>query len=185
MIKGGSFALPRSLRNFLEIFRFVAILHYYRNFYDMKKTVYVDLDNTLADYLGMCDEMNIRPAEAKHTVGFFRKLKPMSGAVEAYDKLNEHFNVYILSTGPWSNPHSLCEKVEWVKEYLPAAYKNIIFSHHKNLNKGDYLIDDSEKNGAKEFAGEHIKIHSPEFPDWYSVIRYIFEKENICDKIDK
>ena len=145
----------------------------------MRKTIYVDLDNTLADYLGMCDEMHIDPAAAKHTKGFFRKLKPMPGAVEAYDKLNEHFNVYILSTGPWSNPHSLCEKVEWVKEYLPSAYKNIIFSHHKNLNMGDYLIDDSEKNGAKEFAGTHIKIHSPEFPEWNSVIRYIFENENI------
>ena len=40
-------------------------------------------------------------------------------------------------------------------------------------------ICDTEKNGAKEFAGEHIKIHSPEFPDWNSVIKYIFEKENI------
>ena len=121
----------------------------------MKKTVYVDLDNTLADYLGMCDEMHISPVEAKHTIGFFRKLKPMPGAVEAYAKLNEHFNVYILSTGPWSNPHSLYEKVEWVKEYLPTAYKNIIFSHHKNLNVGDYLIDDSEKNGARNLPA-HI-----------------------------
>lgn len=146
---------------------------------NMKKTVYVDLDNTLADYLGMCDQMHISPAEAKHTIGFFRKLKPMPGAVEAYEKLNKHFNVYILSTGPWSNPHSLCEKVEWVKEHLPSAYKNIIFSHHKDLNRGDYLIDDSEKNGAKEFVGTHVKIHSPEFPDWSRVIRFVFEKENI------
>ena len=110
-----------------------------------KKTVYIDLDNTLADYLGMCDQMHISPAEAKHTIGFFKKLRPMPGAVEAYEKLNEHFNVYILSTGPWSNPHSLCEKVEWVKEHLPSAYKNIIFSHHKDLCRGDYLIDDFEK----------------------------------------
>ena len=34
----------------------------------MKKTIYVDLDNTLADYLGKCDEMNISPAEAKLTI---------------------------------------------------------------------------------------------------------------------
>ena len=27
-----------------------------------KKTVYIDLDNTLADYLGMCEEMHISPA---------------------------------------------------------------------------------------------------------------------------
>ena len=70
----------------------------------------------------------------------------MPGAVEAYDKLNEYFNVYILSTGPWGNSHSLCEKVEWIKEHLPSAHKTIIFSHHKDLCRGDYLIDDSEKN---------------------------------------
>lgn len=34
----------------------------------MKKTVYVDLDNTLADYLGMCDEMHLSTDEAKNTV---------------------------------------------------------------------------------------------------------------------
>ena len=28
-----------------------------------KKTVYIDLDNTLADYLGMCDQMHISPAD--------------------------------------------------------------------------------------------------------------------------
>ena len=66
-----------------------------------------------------------------------------------------------------------------MKEYLPNAYKNIIFSHHKDLNKGDYLIDDSIKNGAAEFIGEHIRIHSDKFPDWKSVIKYIFNKENI------
>jgi hypothetical protein len=32
---------------------------------------------------------------------------------------------------------------------------------------------------SNSFAGEHIKIHSPEFPDWNSVIRYIYEKESI------
>ena len=49
-----------------------------------KKTVYIDLDNTVADYLGMCDQMHISPAEAKHTIGFFKKLRPMPGAVETY-----------------------------------------------------------------------------------------------------
>ena len=124
---------------------------------NMKKTIYIDLDNTLADYLGMCDEMHLIPAEAKHTVGFFRKLRPMPGAVEAYDKLNEYFNVYILSTGPWGNSHSLCEKVECIKEHLPSAHKNIIFSHYKDLCRCDYLIDDSEKNGAKELVGTHAE----------------------------
>jgi 5'(3')-deoxyribonucleotidase len=145
----------------------------------MKKIIYIDLDNTIADYVGAANEMNISLNEAKRIEGFFRNLKPMPFAIESYNKLSEHFNVYILSTAPWSNPHALIEKMEWVKEYLPNAYKNVIFSHHKDLNIGDYLIDDSIKNGAAEFTGEHIQIHSDKFPNWNSVIKYIFNKENI------
>ena len=145
----------------------------------MKKIIYIDLDNTLADYVGMANEMNITLEEAKHTEGFFKRLKPMPYAIESYKKLTEHFEVYILSTAPWSNPGALVEKMEWVKEYLPNAYKNVIFSHHKNLNIGDYLIDDSEKNGAKEFTGTHIKIHSTEFPTWNEVVDFIFDREDI------
>jgi 5'(3')-deoxyribonucleotidase len=145
----------------------------------MKKIVYIDLDNTLADYLGMAKIMNVSPSDAKHIPGFFRNLKPIENAIYSYNILNKYFDVYILSTGPWSNPTSFVEKVEWVKEYLPNAYKNIIFSHHKDLNKGDYLIDDSTKNGAAEFEGEHIQIHSDKFPNWDSVIDYILRKEHI------
>ena len=78
-----------------------------------------------------------------------------------------------------SNPNSFVEKVEWVKEYLPNVYKNVIFSHHKDLNRGDYLIDDSIKNGAAKFIGEHIQIHSDKFPAWNDVMTYIFNKENL------
>ena len=145
----------------------------------MKKIIYIDLDNTMADYVGAANEMNISLKEAKRIKGFFRNLRPMPFAIESYNRLSEHFDVYILSTAPWSNPHALIEKMEWVKEYLPKAYKNVIFSHHKDLNIGDYLIDDSTKNGAGEFTGEHIQIHSDKFPNWNSVINYIFNKENI------
>jgi len=144
-----------------------------------KKIIYIDMDNTLADYLGSAKEYGINPDEAKHIKGFFRNLKPMPGAIESFNKLSEYFDVYILTTAPWSNLNAFAEKMEWINEYLPNAYKNVIFSHHKNLNIGDYLIDDSEKNGAKEFFGNHIKIYSEEFINWNSVIKYIFEKENI------
>lgn len=146
-----------------------------------KKIIYIDLDNTLANYSKSANEQGILPSEAKHTKGFFRNLKPVDGAIEAYNLLDKYFDVYILSTAPWSNPDSLAEKLLWVKEWLPNAYKNVIFSHHKNLNIGDYLIDDSLCNGASDFTGEHIHIGC-EFPDWNSVIKYIFNKENISLK---
>ena len=43
----------------------------------MRKIIYIDLDNTLADYVGMAKEMEITLEDAKHTEGFFRRLKPM------------------------------------------------------------------------------------------------------------
>lgn len=145
----------------------------------MRKRIYIDLDNTLADYLAMADAMGVSYKEAKRIPGFFESLKPIPGAIKAYNKLTEHFDVYILSTAPWSNPLALVEKINWVKKYLPSAYKNVIFSHHKDFNIGDYLIDDSDKNGAGEFTGERIKIHSDEFPTWDDVINFIFNKEKI------
>ena len=146
----------------------------------MRKIVYIDLDNTVADYFGMAEKLNVSPNDAKHIPNFFINLEPIEGSIEAYKILEEHFDVYFLTTAPWSNPRALMEKVEWVKKYFPSAYKNIIFSHHKNLLCGDYLIDDSVKNGAAEFGGEHIQIHSEKFPNWSSVIYFIFTKENIA-----
>lgn len=145
----------------------------------MKKTIYIDMDNTLANYAKGAKERNLDPNEAKHVIGFFRNLEPMPDAIESYNKLDKYFNVYILSTAPWSNPQSLVEKVEWVKEHIPRAYKNIIFSHHKDLNTGDYIIDDSTKNGVSRFKGEHIQIGTDRFPNWNTIIEYIFNKEKI------
>ena len=32
--------------------------------------------------------------------GIFSKMKPVEGAIEAYEELTRHFDVYILSTAP-------------------------------------------------------------------------------------
>ena len=54
-------------------------------------------------------------------------------------------------------------------------YKRLIISHHKDLCKGDYLIDDRVKNGDGEFEGELIMYGSDRFPDWMSVINYLIK----------
>ena len=53
------------------------------------------------------------------------------------------------------------------------AYKRLILTHNKQLNIGDYLIDDRTKNGAGEFTGEHIHFGTEKFPDWKSVLDYL------------
>jgi 5'(3')-deoxyribonucleotidase len=42
------------------------------------------------------------------------------------------------------------------KQIGEPAYKRLIISHHKNLNQGDFLVDDRPKNGAIDFTGEWI-----------------------------
>jgi len=155
-----------------------------------KKTIiYIDLDNTLVNFksgVKKCSE----ETKAKYACdeegkphfddipGIFALMKPMPGAEDAFKFLAAHFDVYILSTAPWNNPSAWCDKLNWVKKYLDGekkgkpAFKRLILSHHKNLNRGDFLIDDSTNNGAGEFEGKHILFGSPEFPNWPAVIAY-------------
>ena len=104
----------------------------------------------------------------------FSLMDPLKGAIESYKKLSLTFDTYILSTAPWKNSTGWSDKNEWVKKYLgDVAHKRLILSHHKNLNYGDYLIDDRLANGANLFKGEHIHFGTDKFPDWESVCSYL------------
>ena len=105
-------------------------------------------------------------------------MEPMSGAIEAFPKIAERYDTYILSTSPWDNPTAWIDKLLWVKKYLgPYARKRLILSHHKHLNIGDYLIDDRLKNGADRFQGVHIHFGTADFPDWDTVVNYLITEK--------
>src|SRR4030095_5496424 len=105
--------------------------------------------------------------------GIFSQMRPMPNAVESFEELAKLFDTYILSTAPWDNPRAWSDKLLWVKTHLgEAPYKRLILTHHKNLNRGDYLVDDRTKNGADRFPGELILFGSPQFPDWLAVHAY-------------
>ena len=111
---------------------------------------------TLQEYEGRLDEVP----------GIFSLMEPLEGAKEAFDALAADYDTYILSTAPWENPSAWSDKLLWVKKNLGnAAYKRLILSHHKNLNAGNFLIDDRTKNGAGEFRGEHIHFGTDKFTD--------------------
>ena len=61
---------------------------------------------------------------------------------------------------------------------LPGITTAQLLSHHKQLNRGHYLIDDRTKNGAGEFEGEHIHFGTASFPDWPTVLTYLRAKES-------
>jgi 5'(3')-deoxyribonucleotidase len=147
------------------------------------KTLYVDMDNVLVDFPSgiakVPHDLQIQyEGRLDEVPGIFSLMGPMSEAIESYNFLAKHFDTYILSTAPWHNPSAWSDKLLWVQKYLgEAAYKRLILSHHKNLNDGDYLIDDRTKNGADRFVGEHIHFGTAHFPDWHSVLTYIESKK--------
>lgn len=101
----------------------------------------------------------------------------MPGAIEAYERLSKKFDTYILSTAPWENPTAWSDKLLWVKKYLgTVAHKRLILSHHKNLLKGDFIVDDRVKRGVLEFEGEHIHFGKEKFPGWKVVVEYLEKK---------
>lgn len=101
-------------------------------------------------------------------------MQPMPNAIESYIELTKHFDVYTLSTSPWENETALVDKLRWVKKYLgKIAQRRLIFSHHKNLNIGDYLIDDIAERGTDKFEGEHIHFGTDKFLTWTDVINYL------------
>jgi len=149
----------------------------------MKKIVYVDMDNVLVDFPSgiarLCDEDKTAfDGSYDDCSRIFPLMDPMPGAIESFHELSRLFETYVLSTAPWKNPAAWMHKVEWVHKHLGVdengpAYKRLILSHRKNLNKGHFLIDDRVKNGAAEFEGEHIHFGTPAFPDWKAVMEYL------------
>lgn len=147
-----------------------------------KKILYIDMDNVIVDFQSGINELSHDLKEKfdgrlDEVPGIFSKMIPIENAVESVKELSKVFDTYLLSTAPWDNPSAWSDKIIWVKKYLgEVAYKRLILSHHKNLNKGDYLIDDRTKNGADKFEGEHIHFGQGAFKDWDAVTTYLLNK---------
>lgn len=153
----------------------------------MPKTLYIDMDNTLVDFASGLDrvdsELRDRFAGDEDEIpGIFALMDPMPGAIEAFHELSGVFDTYILSTAPWKNPTAWHDKVDWVHRHIgidhgTPAYKRLILSHHKHLNRGEFLVDDRPgHNGADRFGGEVIAFGHEGFEDWPTVVAYLLDR---------
>ena len=150
------------------------------------KRLYVDMDGVLVDFNSGVNRLNKMTKAAyandpKNAPGVFALMDPIPGAIEAINRLDEKFDVYILSTAPWNNPSAWSDKLNWVKRHLGERFKKrLILSHHKDLLRGDFLIDDWDKHGVTDFQGEWIQFGSERFPDWDSIVSYLDQKDKKC-----
>ena len=151
----------------------------------MKKIVYVDMDNVLVDFQSAFPKLSKKVLDEYENdkddiPGIFALMEPMPGAIESFIELTKYFETYVLSTAPWNNPSAWSDKLLWTKNNLGKhAFKRLILTHHKNLNTGDYLIDDRTKRGVDSFAGEHIHFGTEKFPNWPAVMKYLRSKERL------
>lgn len=151
-----------------------------------KPILYIDLDGVTVDIDTAVNEFIethpfIEKRDAYDHVNF-EKMQPMKYAVEAIKTLDKHFNVFFLSTAPWEHIEAWSDKRKWVGKYFPEFKKRLILTHRKDLQIGDYLIDDRTANGAGSFSGELIQFGTTEFPDWRKVLFFLLDKEDIVCK---
>ena len=129
----------------------------------MKDVIFIDMDGTIADFVGAIERVVESPAEKCHEAlekGFYRNLKVIKGAQEAVALLEKHFDVYIATKPKNANPHCIPEKLEWIEEHFPSLRKKVFFTPNKDLLRGYALIDDHKKWSG--FNGEFILFNAKE-----------------------
>jgi 5'-nucleotidase len=106
----------------------------------------------------------------------FHNLHPIDGAIEAVDILFHKYDLLFLSTPMWALPESYTGKRIWIENHFgEKAMDRLILTKRKDLNHGHYLIDDTTRNGAGEFKGEHIHFGTEKFPNWDSILKYLIK----------
>lgn len=150
-----------------------------------KKILYLDLDGVIADFDKAINSLSSDSGAdqtwsvkvntvCKENPEIFHDLPLIDGAIEATTRLFELFDVYFLSSPMWDMPTSFVGKRHWIEKHFgEAARRRLILTYRKDLNIGDYLVDDRLKNGAAEFRGMHIHFGTKQFPNWEVTLKYL------------
>jgi 5'(3')-deoxyribonucleotidase len=106
------------------------------------------------------------------------KLEEIPGAIEGFRKLEEKYDLWILTRPSFRNVNCYTEKAQWIWDHLGFdIVEKTIMAPNKSFLKGDYLIDDMGNAGQEEFEGEWIHFKTEKFPDWETVTEYLMNKD--------
>jgi len=108
----------------------------------------------------------------------FRVLDVVDGAGEALRQLNNHFDVFIATTPPWSRPEVWGYKRDWIVKHFPWLKRKMILTHRKDLLIGDILIDDSRWRGQPDFKGEWFWFNKDwDNKNWEGCLEWIYKNK--------
>lgn len=162
---------------------------------DIKKQIlYVDMDGVIADFdhgiksifpdleTGInFPEYDKRKDIVDHICetnpDIFHNLKPIDDSIDYVKDLFNYYDLLFLSTPMWNVPNSYIGKRIWLHNHFGELAENkLILTKRKELNIGDYLVDDRLANGAGEFTGYHIHYGTDKFLNWKKVYNFLMEE---------
>lgn len=95
---------------------------------------------------------------------------------KAYEKLIEHYDVYIVAPSSSNNLQQMHDDAKWVEQFLSApAWGRLVFTNQRQMLYGDYLITPTAQakptlQEKSEFMGTQIEWGSDEFKTWEEII---------------
>jgi len=117
----------------------------------------VDLKKAEGNFLSkvLPEEYLDKVTSYPYRAGFFRDLEVMEDSQEILARLNNNFEILIVSS-TLQHPNAPKDKLEWLHEHFSYIHFNkIVFCGDKSIVRADYLIDDHPKH-LESFQGESI-----------------------------
>jgi len=155
-----------------------------KNTMKLNKKILIDMDDTMFHFKKKWHEVKASDGLEfpQSKIGFFEELEPIENAIEVYNWLDEHFDVWVVTAPSIPNKHCYSEKAISIEKHLgPERCHKLIISPDKSMVYGDYLIDDTITKGQLKFKGRLLR-YGTEFKNWLE-IKEFFNKI-LLDKVD-